>query len=522
MGIGTKALGSSADLPLEGGASTLYAPKVSSEGFLSKRMRKRVFAVALCVAGAASVLACSLVLGLKDGDLVPGTDASDAGVPIDDRPILTPDASTATCAGGLDGSFTRDIVADSDAVYVLQGGSTIVSACGSKVNPCGSITVGITVANANRAKAIYVGPGTYAETIALPSGVSIEGGFDVAQSTWAPLCENVTTIIAPPSAIVVEADGVLNAALRFVTIETKAHGDVGESLFAVRAMHSALTLENVNLYAEIAGPGKDGPPGSGTDNSDPSCGASGANGPSGSAGASGGFDGQGNYAVGAGGGTGVSGSRGASGTVTAPACSTSCIDTCSMYTYPTDDAGNPIDDAGNELDATTACFSTTKNVCGIGASAACGGQGGLGGGGGANGAASVAVFAIGADTAITITGGALVSAGGGLGGAGGVGANGGSGSGASTAPSATCSGPCDPSCTPTNGSVAGGSTTAGQNGGVGGSGGGGAGGPTFLVVTIGGAQVTIAQTAQWKIPTAGAGGGAPNGPAGAFGAGADF
>ena len=54
------------------------------------------------------------------------------------------------------------------------------------------------------------------------------------------------------------------------------------------------------------------------------------------------------------------------------------------------------------------------------------------------------------------------------------------------------------------------------------SSGGGSGGPTFLVVTIGGAQVTIAQTAQWKIPDVGAHGGAANGPTGAFGLGADF
>ena len=106
-------------------------------------------------------------------------DAGDGGPPGDERPVLTPDASTAVCGdAGVDGSFTRNLQADSDSVFVLQNGSTIVSSCGTKLDPCGTIAIGVAVANANRAKAIYIGPGTYAETLAIPSGVSVEGGFD--------------------------------------------------------------------------------------------------------------------------------------------------------------------------------------------------------------------------------------------------------------------------------------------------------------------------------------------------------
>jgi len=469
------------------------------------------------VAFAATLAACSLVLGLKDGELPDaGSDAGDSGVPVDDRAVLKPDASTATCQGDGGIAIARTLLDDGDSVYVLQGGSTIVSSCGSKVDPCGTLAVGMEVANANRAKAVYVGPGTYAETLAIPSGVSVEGGFSVEGADWTPLCENITTVLAPPAAIVVEADSVLNAAIRFLTIETKAHGDPGESLFAVHAVHSALTIENVNIYAELGGGGFGGAGGTGTTGS--GCAGSGGDGDAGAPGAPGTFSASG-YDVGAAGGAGWSGAQGSAGVHTTPQCS-DCVASCTVYTYPLDDAGIPIDDAGDEIldGATSTCIATTQaNVCAGDVAQACGGAGGNGGAGGANGAASVAVFAIGSDSALTITGGALVSAGGGLGGPGGAGAPGAAGGSAATGNGASCGDPCDDQCQTSASELAGGSTTAGGSGGTGGAGGGGSGGPTYLVVTVGGAKVTVSQTSQWQVPATGAAGGAPNGPAGAFG-----
>ncbi len=482
----------------------------------SKRAAIRAALAVVCALLATTFLACSLVLGLKDGDFTGAGDSGDGGPLNDERPVLTPDASTAVCQGGL----ARNIESDDNAVYVFSGGSTIVSTCGSKVNPCGTIAVGIQVANAKRAKAIYIGPGTYPEQIQIPSGVSIEGGFDVEGSTWTALCENLTTTIAPTSAIVVTATGVLNAALRFLTIETKAHGDVGESLFTVVATDSALTIENVNVYAELGGSGKGGANGVGSENTNANCGENGAAGTTGGAAPddTGIFTASG-FSLGIGASTGGAGARGSGGVYTSAQCGT-CTTSCDTYTYPLDDAGVPVDDAGNEITdgATSECDPTTASICASDTKAACGGHGGLPGAGGGNGAASVAVFAVGATTSITITGGALVSAGGGLGGPGGGGAPGTAGESASSGGNATCFGSCDNSCAKANmATLNGASTTSGGPGGAGGSGGGGTGGPTFLIVTVGGATVTIAQTAQWQIPIVGAAGGQPNGPSGAFG-----
>ena len=191
-------------------------------------MFARTAAAALLGGVGVLVVACNLVLGLKDGVLPTPTDAaSEVATPGDERPLVLPDASTAVCTA--DGGGARQVVDDSDAVFVLPGGSTIVSSCGTKVDPCGTIAVGITVANANRAKALYLGPGTYDETITMQSGLSIEGGFMVQGSTWTALCDNLMTTIAPSTANVVQASGILNAALGFLTVETKGHGAPGEA-----------------------------------------------------------------------------------------------------------------------------------------------------------------------------------------------------------------------------------------------------------------------------------------------------
>jgi hypothetical protein len=475
----------------------------------------------LSAAFAVTVVACSWVLGLKDGQL-PVIDAGDAGdaamLPGDERPVLLPDASTAMCDGG---TGVRNLVDDADAVFVQLGGSTIVTSCGTKADPCGTIAVGIAVANANRAKAIYIAPGTYAEPVDLPSGVAMEGGFVVTGATWTAVCENITTTIAADAGVAVSAQGVLNAAIRFLTIETKSHGDVGESLFAVMATDSALTIENVNVYSELAGPGVNGGSGNGLNTSDTTCTELGTPGTTGTAATPGAFTTTG-YQVGGTGGVGMPGANGVGGTYTAPSCSEMCVSMCSEYVFPVDDSGVPTDDAGNEITdgATGECFVNTGEVCGTDVSmTSCGGQGGVGGLGGGSGAASVAVLAVGQATSLTITGGALVSAGGGLGGVGGAGASGDTGEPVNTGASAMCSTMCDPTCSTPSDPVTlnGGSTTAGGTGGTGGQGGGGGGGPTFLVVTVGGANVTTASTSQWQIPTVGALGGQPNGPAGPFG-----
>ncbi len=474
----------------------------------------RILIAGLC---ATTIVACGLVLGLKDGNLTAPQDAGGDGPPVDTRPVLTPDASTATCEGGV----ARNIQADSDSVYVQLQGSTIESSCGTRADPCGTIAVGLAVAGANRAKAIYIGPGSYAESLSIPSGVSVEGGFSVSGDVWTPLCENITTKIIAPSNVAVDAENVLNAAIRFLTIETKDHGAPNESLFGVRVNSSQLTLENVNVYAELAGPGANGNGGQGTDSTETGCSGSGGAGTTGTAGASGTFDDNG-YNVGASGGVGTSGDRGAGGAYTAAACSNACVPTngCSFYTYPTDDADVPVDDAGNEITdgATGQCSVTTTNVCGGDVIATCGGQGGVAGDGGGGGAASIAVFAVGATTNLTIAGGALVTAGGGLGGAGGPGANGANGDTARNGQPAECD-TCDMTCSEvTQSPLSGASSTAGQSGGAGGAGGGGAGGPTYLVVALDNATVVTSQTGQWQTPTNGAPGGSPNGPAGAFGA----
>jgi hypothetical protein len=470
---------------------------------------------ALCIASAGLFVACNLILGLKDGDLSPGTDAAqDVATPGDERALIVPDSSTAVCgdAGG------RQLVDDSLAVYVLTGGSTIVSSCGTNVDPCGTIAIGIEVANANRAKAIYVGPGVYPETVNLPSGVSIEGGFGVMGSAWTPLCENLTTQITPPAANVVQANGILNAALRFLSIETKGHGDVGESLFAVMVVNSTVTLDNINVFAELAGSGTNGGTGTGLDTTSPTCSDSGIVGNWGSPGTPGMFTASGGYQIGGPGGSGASGTYGPLGAYTPAACASDCVG-CTTVSLPTDDAGVAIDDAGNEIPdgATSECVtSTLAQQCATDIAAACGGPGGFGGGGGTSGAASVAVMAVG-QTTLTINGGSLASAGGGLGGNGGPGALGGSGQGANTGAEMNCYAVCDSTCTANDPAMlAGGSTAAGGNGGPGGQGGGGSGGPSYLVIAVGGASVVTTQTDQWKTPVA-APGGTPNGPDGSFG-----
>ncbi|CAN5413712.1 hypothetical protein BH09MYX1_BH09MYX1_53760 [soil metagenome] len=369
---------------------------------------------------------------------------------------------------------------------------------------------------------MVVAPGTYTENIALSpldNGLVVEGGWS---PSWIADCNTslarIVGVTANEDATLAIA-GASNITVRLLTIESRAQGNAGETVYAARVENpvGAITFDNVVLIAQNGGDGLPGAPASPTGNGCAT--GSGANGDAGAPGPLGAFAVSGYQPASGGGGSvgqpGLAGGSGGPGQTGG-----SCV-VCSMVIGVVD-AGDP--DAEPD-EAGPTCVSATPLVPPNGGAGTpgCGGQPGSGGTGGRGAGGSIALYAIGTDASVvTLRGGALVTNSGGTGGpggSGGLGAAGEAGASGSTAQCATTCWPapanaacqqnvCNQTCVTLTGGSAG---SAGGKGGKGGTGGGGFGGPTYLIVN--GNQIVNVATSPAPELTLGSGGagGAPNG-----------
>src|SRR5258708_37620456 len=140
---------------------------------------------------------------------------------------------------------------DANGVFVTTTG-TDSDACGARATPCKTITKGIA-----RAKpSVYVGAGTYAESLTLRAGVTIEGGWT---ATWTRACNAMTEVVVRPTTgdKTVVADDIGGAAsLVAITLQSK-NADPGESIYGVfaRGVSTQLTLNDVNVAISGGGAG---------------------------------------------------------------------------------------------------------------------------------------------------------------------------------------------------------------------------------------------------------------------------
>jgi len=405
---------------------------------------------------------------------------------------------------------------DTTGIFVL-GSSAAGSNCGDRLLPCQTIGQGIALAKSLGRTIVYVGAGTYTESISLVPGIRIEGAWSVLGSTWSPICTSSSdsVIIQAPSSVntTISAKNLGgSAALAFVTVKSKETSGASESLYGVFASGATtnLTLENVKISMANAGAGQDGQSGhGGLNGSSSGCSPAGSGAPgaaSGTPGSNGsptGFDGNGytpgNGALGSDGQTGSAGPAGTAGT---------CVQNCGIC-----------------ASASASSCSSAPDSCGTGSLPGCPGGPGTGGGAGLGGGSSVAVYAW--DATVKAIGGDFHAGSGGKGGVGGLGGQGGIGQAGKDGKDATACYQCSISSqwvgtSPSTqvyhcvnsaiGAGVGGAANGigGGNGTAGGDGGSGAGGSSFAVYAGGLAKVVTSSDTVVSPGQAGAGGSSAN------------
>lgn len=437
----------------------------------------RLRAVIVSVVLASSVFACADIFGFKDLELPDG--GADA---LDDFVLdVTPDAPASD--GATDCS--QRTVNDAVGIYVSINGAD-TSNCGTRNAPCMTIQTGINQAKLLGRSIVYVARGTYVESIDLANGVTLEGGWDTASTTWIPVCDTtkVSAVkITMPSTtnVAVTANGV-TAGMRYVTVLGKASAAPSESVYGIFATGGALTLDTIAVSVNAGGDGDAGAPGSMGAQGGTDCDAGDA-----AAGVQ-----PGNVGVGAGAGsfaptgyTPQSGGAGAAdGSVGTPG-------PCTLTTP-----------------CATVCYTCTE-LC-TEALSGCGGHPGGGGGGGEGGGSSFAVYGWNAN--IQILGGAFASGAGGSGGNGGAGGSGGPGGSGSVA-NAGCLSLCNDAGCASVGDTTPQVGATGGAGAAGGQGGGGSGGSSYTIYNGGDAgTITLVDSPTLTFGDAGAGGSVSGAP----------
>ena len=416
-------------------------------------------------------------------------------------------------AGSGPSTCTQRSYDDTTGIFVLAS-SAAGANCGDRLLPCQTIGQGIALAKSLGRTIVYVGAGTYTESISLVPGIRIEGAWSVLGSTWSPICTSSadSVIIEAPSSAntTISAKNLAgSAALAFVTVKSKATSVASESLYGVFASGATthLTLDNVEITMANAGAGQDGQSGhGGLNGSSSGCSPAGSGAPgaaSGTPGADGspaGFDGNGYTAgdgsVGTNGQAGSAGPAGAAGT---------CVRNCGI--------------CGST--SASSC-SSAPDSCGTDSLAGCPGGPGTSGGAGLGGGSSIAMYAW--DATVTVVGGNFRAGNGGKGGVGGLGGQGGIGQPGRDGKDATACYQCSISSqwvgtspsiqvyqcvnSPIGTGVGGvANGIGGGNGTAGGDGGSGAGGSSFAVYTGGLAKVGTTSDTVLSFGQAGAGGG---------------
>jgi hypothetical protein len=197
-------------------------------------------AVRVCAAAACVIVACG-TYSTKNAPPGSGADAGvDAGDPT--RPVAGDDPA---CA---------DRKLEDNGAFVTSAGND-ANAC-TRDAPCRTIQHAAAVGNH-----VYVAPGTYAESLSLATGVTIEGGWDVAGSTWSLNCTagNAALVtVAATSNVGLHATAGATT-LRLLTMNSKAAAVAGETLIGVIASTGTIViLQDVGLNIAAGGAGATG------------------------------------------------------------------------------------------------------------------------------------------------------------------------------------------------------------------------------------------------------------------------
>ena len=501
--------------------------------------------------------ACNAILGGEEGRFDPGVNLpgedvvdgsaddaadgttttpppiTDAGTADRNTPIVdanTPETDARSDGGPVDPTCTTRVV-DADQVFVTTSGSDTAT-CGTPSAPCRTVQAAMGRAMNRLKSKVYLGKGTYTEAVTLVSGITLEGGWEVLSSKWAPVCTGIpneaATIQAPENnntTVTAEFGSGGTATLNTLRVKSRPPepADGGsyqyeKSLYGIvaRGAQTVLKLQNVAVDVATAGAGDNGSDGyqpgtagagcqPGTGGGSLDAGSSGTGATAGTFSNYGYQPSQGGYANG--GDQGIAGSAGGAATCV------SCV--YCQENYNLDGGGG-----------TGTCSAVPgQDQCGQVGQSGCGGYGGGGGGGGSGGGASIALFVW--DAKVTTEGGSLTAHKGGAGGAGGkAGAAGLRGAGQPGGAGYPCPSACGafefgycPADQSSYRSGTGGSTGGpGSIGSAGGVGGGGAGGPSYCIYKGGTAVVTTMGMTALVHETGGLGGtGGASGATGASG-----
>jgi hypothetical protein len=360
-------------------------------------------------------------------------------------------------------------------VYVNGDAPTPSMPCGSKANPCLTISDGVAaaavLAGSTVTASVWIAAGTYTESVILSSGVSLQGGYGPDWTLPDGGDAGAGTVVRGVSSNTITATNLTApATISNLTLTSTGSPKDGESVFGVFASSDTdagapLVLADVIVTLGRAGNGVPGvkgeagatAPATCTGVGNPTSGATGADAVSNGTFSATGF-------VPGSGSNGGNGGVGLTGAVGVQTCDSSCVAGCSIGI----------------------CDMSASKVCAAGAAGGCGGGGGLGGTGGGGGGSSVALFAW--NVPVTVHNGALRSGNGGAGASGGGGGSGAGGAAPGAAPTAACPTSCTyqgANCANTDTTVTGGNGTSGGPGGAGGGGGAGAGGSTYSVYYAG-------------------------------------
>jgi len=445
------------------------------------------------------------------GDSGASSEAGEAGGSTTD----SGDASRPDAGGGI--PMCPQSTNDGAGVYVTPTGTDATGCGASRGSPCQTLAGAIASTSYYQGRNIvFVGAGTYVESVTPAAGITIMGGWQVSGSTWSFDCgphpEADVIVRAPSSAnTTVLVDGIHGAVtLSTLTLQSKAAANAGESLYGVFARGSTtdLTLTNVVVTMATAGDGQT--PAQADGGAAPTSSCSAGDGDSATtpgaigAGASSGTFSSAAFtpAAGAAGSSGSSGDNGTAAPAPTPVPYASCTG--------------------------TACTNSSASCTGQQGSQGCGGGGGSGGAGGGGGGSSIALFAF--DANVTVTGGSYTAGYGGNGGSGGAGGTGTGGSTGAAGKGASCtSSTCQAAVLcigniPNNNITASGGAAggAGGTGSAGGKGGGGSGGDSYAIITGGAATAALTLLDSPLLASGAPGTSLGNGSAGMAGARASF
>jgi hypothetical protein len=429
----------------------------------------------------------------------PPTDSGTSGPRDASEPAV--DAGVADTGTSTDAAMPAcqpDAPDESQGVFVSPVQSDTLDNCGSRSQPCSTISKGLAQAVRYGRANVYVDSGEYSEdTLRLVPDVTVIGGWDNLGGTWTRSCRagreaSAVLLSSANTAVVAEYDG--EATLETLTIRTREPAaDSGESTYGVmaRGERTRLRVRDVAISAASAAAGAAGAAGESPAVASGSCaadtGADGTSGEPGAAAASGSFGEQG-YSL-ASAGAGTAGGAGLNGLAADIPC-LNCRAALEMM-YP------QLTNCGS-----TVCFSQyipLMSCAPMPGASGCGGAAGSGGTPGGSGGSSVALYVWNARVELV-----RVQLEAGDGGAGAAGGQGGTGA----AGSAGLVGPDGPQCMSMLRIMNGPGTTSGptirgaigSQGGPGGRGGdgaaagSGAGGHTYAIVRGPEAQVSGIET----------------------------